>query len=115
MLFRSLAIVAVLVAMLVIRPLVNRAIEATREGPGTPHGGGGHGALPPPGAMGALTGPAGSAMMAVDQGADEDSMIDIGMVDGRVKASSMKKIGEIVDKHPDEAVAIIRSWMYQGS
>jgi flagellar M-ring protein FliF len=25
----------------------------------------------------------------------------------------MKKIGEIVEKHPDEAVAIVRSWMYQ--
>ena len=110
-----LAIVAVLVAMLVIRPLVNRAIEATREGPGMPQGGGARGALPPPGAMGALPSPTGSAMMAVDQGAEEDSMIDIGMVDGRVKASSMKKIGEIVDKHPDEAVAIIRSWMYQST
>jgi flagellar M-ring protein FliF len=40
-------------------------------------------------------------------------MIDIGQVEGRVAASSIKKIGEIVDKHPDEAVAIIRAWMYQ--
>jgi len=67
--------------------------------------------------MGALPGPSsggGGAMTTVDHGED-DTMIDIGMVDGRVKASSMKKIGEIVDKHPDEAVAIIRSWMYQGS
>jgi flagellar M-ring protein FliF len=42
-------------------------------------------------------------------------MIDISQVEGRVRASSMKKIGEIVDKHPEEAVAIIRSWMYQAS
>ena len=25
------------------------------------------------------------------------------------------QIGEIVDKHPEEAVAIIRSWMYQST
>jgi flagellar M-ring protein FliF len=34
-------------------------------------------------------------------------------VEGRVNASAMKKIGEIVEKHPDEAVSIIRNWMYQ--
>jgi len=34
-------------------------------------------------------------------------------VEGRVNASAMKKLGEIVEKHPEEAVAIIRTWMYQ--
>ena len=42
-----------------------------------------------------------------------DSMIDIAHIEGRVKASSMKKIGEIIEKHPEEAVAILRTWMYQ--
>ena len=40
-------------------------------------------------------------------------MIDIAHIEGRVKASSMKNIGEIIDKHPEEAVAILRNWMYQ--
>jgi flagellar M-ring protein FliF len=44
-----------------------------------------------------------------------DQMIDINQVEGRVRASSLKKIGEIVDKHPEEAVAIILNWMYQES
>jgi flagellar M-ring protein FliF len=30
-----------------------------------------------------------------------------------VRASSIHKIGEIVEKHPEEAVAIVRSWIYQ--
>jgi len=42
-----------------------------------------------------------------------DDLIDLARVEGRVKASSMKKIGEIIEKHPDEAVAILRTWMYQ--
>jgi flagellar M-ring protein FliF len=42
-----------------------------------------------------------------------EQMIDLDRVEGRVKASSIKKIGEIVEKHPEEAVAIMRSWMYQ--
>ncbi len=44
-----------------------------------------------------------------------DSMIDINRVDGRVKASSLKKMGEIIDKHPEEAVAIVRQWIYAES
>ncbi len=44
---------------------------------------------------------------------DFDSMIDIAHIEGRVKASSMKKIGEIIEKHPEEAVSILRNWMYQ--
>ena len=38
-------------------------------------------------------------------------MIDISRVEGRVKASSLRKVGEIVDKHPDEAVRILRNWI----
>jgi flagellar M-ring protein FliF len=34
-------------------------------------------------------------------------------VEGRVRESTVKKVGEIVDKHPEEAVNIIRNWMYQ--
>jgi flagellar M-ring protein FliF len=30
-----------------------------------------------------------------------------------VRASSIRKIGEIVEKHPEEAVAIVRNWLYQ--
>jgi flagellar M-ring protein FliF len=42
-------------------------------------------------------------------------MIDIGQVEGRVAGSSVKKVTEIVEKHPEEAAAIVRSWMYQDS
>jgi len=55
--------------------------------------------------------------MAVPTGSPDavDQMIDISQVEGRVRASSIKKIGEIVEKHPEEAVAIVRSWMYQNA
>lgn len=63
-----------------------------------------------------LTAPSSSAL-AADMAAEEEaeSMIDISQVDGRVKASSLKKMGEIIDKHPEEAVAIIRQWIYAES
>ena len=76
-------------------------------------------------ALAQLTGPEATADMAelleeddVEDEADEsllDQMIDINQVEGRVRASSLKQIGEIVDKHPEEAIAIVRNWMYQGT
>ena len=44
-----------------------------------------------------------------------EKKIDISRVEGRVKASSLRKVGEIVDKHPEEAVTILRNWIYQES
>jgi flagellar M-ring protein FliF len=116
-----LAVVAILIILLVVRPLVTRALETAREtamasqrmlaeqaamGSGALSGPMGMGQLPAPSGMG------GGMALVEDQ---QESMIDISQVEGRVRASSMKKIGEIVDKHPEEAVAIIRSWMYQST
>lgn len=40
-----------------------------------------------------------------------DAGIDVARISGQVKASSIKKISEVVQSHPDESLAIIRSWM----
>ena len=42
-----------------------------------------------------------------------EELIDIDRVEGRVKASSVNKVGGLVEKHPEEALSILRSWMYQ--
>jgi flagellar M-ring protein FliF len=110
-----LAIVAVLVILLVIRPLMARAFERsqdaaeedeadrllTDQSSGVPQ----------------LMGPGGQGQdLALDDGSAGDEleqMIDINRVEGRVRASSLRKVGEIVEKHPEEAVSIIRNWLYQ--
>ncbi|MCC7015716.1 MAG: flagellar M-ring protein FliF [Rhodospirillales bacterium] len=107
-----LSIVAIMVLLLVVRPLISRALEAL------------------PGAAAgivrdaqqlaqqiqapALTGPGGAPMPVEGEEEEQfEELIDIDRVEGRVKASSVKKVGEIVEKHPDEALAILRTWMYQ--
>ncbi|MFC7291464.1 flagellar basal-body MS-ring/collar protein FliF [Hirschia litorea] len=46
---------------------------------------------------------------------DEDPMsglgLDVARITGRVNASSVKKISEVVESHPDESIQIIRSWL----
>jgi flagellar M-ring protein FliF len=104
-----LGIVAILVLLLVVRPLIGRVVEGQFEGGGrltdetAPRA-----ALAAPSAPAIEAGPTQSEVVAEEI----EQMIDIGKVEGRVRASSVKKIGEIVDKHPEEAVAIIRNWLY---
>jgi flagellar M-ring protein FliF len=45
--------------------------------------------------------------------APKESMIDISRIEGQVRESSIKKIGEVVSAHPEEALAIIRTWLHQ--
>ena len=40
-------------------------------------------------------------------------MIDIAQVQGQVHAQSVQKVGELVDKNPNETVSIIRSWLHE--
>ena len=98
--------------MLVVRPVLNRLFEVV------PAGGSDLDAAELAAAteLAQLTGPS-------DDEAEEleeekpisllDQMIDINSVEGQLRASSLKQIGEIVDNHPEEATAIIRGWMYQ--
>lgn len=112
-----LAVVGLLVILLVVRPVLTRLFESM---PTTLGAGAGGGLIGQDGQLAQLAGPGATADMAeLLDGGDEDEeslldqMIDINQVEGRVRASSLRKIGEIVDKHPEEAVAIIRTWMYQ--
>lgn len=50
-----------------------------------------------------------------EMGVDDDSLINIQGIEGKVKASTVKKVEEIVDNYPAEAVSVIRSWMTEES
>ncbi|MFZ3034091.1 MAG: flagellar basal-body MS-ring/collar protein FliF [Parvibaculum sp.] len=48
-----------------------------------------------------------------NQTIDDESLIDIAQVAGKVKGSSVRKIGELVTVHPDESISILRSWLHE--
>ncbi|MBE7638580.1 flagellar M-ring protein FliF [Sneathiella sp. P13V-1] len=121
-----LAVVAVLALLLVVRPLLTRALATDSAGnalaipgaaPGIPGGipgPDGTVALPETAGVGGISGPVDSEGNPIQSETltELDEMIDIAKVDGQVKTSALKKVGEIVEKHPDEAVAILRNWLY---
>ena len=112
-------VIGVVALLLVLRPMV---LRLTTLG-GTALSGGG-GALLAGGGMAALGGPAGGALSASSQqGApadtlpagllEDESMVNIAQIEGQMRASSLRKITELVDKHPDETLSIVRGWMVQ--
>ncbi|WP_193371033.1 flagellar basal-body MS-ring/collar protein FliF [Pelagibius marinus] len=122
-----LGVVAVLVLLLVVRPLLGRLLEVDEESLTE----GGPALLPDGSPQPALIGPDGReiprlpgdpgtvvATRVGEEGGGKniaseiDQMIDLNQVEGRVRASSVKKIGEIIEKHPEEAVSIIRGWLH---
>lgn len=42
-----------------------------------------------------------------------DQRIDIARIEGQVKASSIKKVADFVDSHPEESTAILRAWVHE--
>lgn len=122
-----LGIVSIFVLLLVVRPLVNRLIAAIPEAAPAGQGQieGGHTA--------AIAGPAGippeleaaaargepEAIAAIEQARSRAALprptggdISVAEVDDQLRESSVKKIGEIVRSHPEEAATIVRGWLY---
>ena len=100
-----MGILSLVVLLFVVRPLVRRIV--TPEAP-----------KPAPGEL--TAGPNGIMLPASE--IDEEAagkpsfaakMIDIAQIQGEVHAQSVKKVGELADKNPEEAVAIIRHWLHE--
>jgi flagellar M-ring protein FliF len=113
-----MAIVAILMMLFIVRPLLKGAM-------------GGGGAMPMlggPGGMRLAVGPDGQPMqLSVDPATGQqmalpapgnealEQKIDIARIEGQVKASSVKRVAEFVDKHPEESVSIIRTWLHESA
>jgi len=127
-----LGLVAILFILLVVKPLTSK-VMAQVPASGGGYGGGGFGGgsgnnnamLTDQSGMGGMGGgppqlgspqnfnPEELAERAMAMESEIERMINLEQVEGRVRASSLKKISEIVDKHPEQAVAILRNWLYQ--
>lgn len=98
----TLAIVALLVLLVVVRPLVTRIL--TREA-----GAADQPLLAAPVAQAALPAPAQPS--AVADPAATSRAIDVSQLNGRVHAESVQRVGELVQRNPNETVSIVRQWL----
>lgn len=121
-----LGLVAALALLLVARPAVTRLLSAPSAGGAlgmlTPAMAGAAGAaISAGGAVPALAGPGGIAaitaggaragLLAGPGGTEDESMIDVAQIEGQMRATSIRKVADLVAKHPEEALVILRNWM----
>jgi flagellar M-ring protein FliF len=123
-----MGIVAILIILFGVRPLLKN-LTSPGGGGGMPmlagHGMSGMGGGPAPGGnltRMITTSDGGQMQVAVDPITGEslalpspeiDQRIDIARIEGQVKASSVKRVSEFVDRHPEESVSILRSWLHE--
>jgi len=106
----TIAIMIVLVVLLVLQPMVSRLMDTQGEDIDESLEAD---LLAPRAESPALAAPAGGTDSDDNEPEEEDSMIKIAGVDGKVKASSIRKVEEIVENYPAETVSVLRSWMTQ--
>ncbi len=111
-----LLIVAILIILFVARPLLKAAGGGAAGNPlANAMGAAGNPALAIAGATGGAAGQL--ALPGVEGGqsgvllSPVEERIDMARIEGQVKASSVKKVSEFVDRHPEESLSILRSWL----
>ena len=97
-----IAVIGIVVLLLVAVPLLKQVCAAATAAALPPE------SRPPGGNRAPIP-----ARKSTPSAADEEATIDLARVEGRVKASAVRKVSEIVEKHPEEALSIVRSWMHK--
>lgn len=46
---------------------------------------------------------------------EDDNLVNMSNVDGQLRASSLRRLAEMVEKHPEESLTIVRGWMQEGN
>ncbi|MGX6648507.1 flagellar basal-body MS-ring/collar protein FliF [Maricaulaceae bacterium MS644] len=109
-----LFITALLIIILVARPLVKGAIS----GPAALEDQRSGAALPGNSGQARLTGASAGGdegQMLLPEDATDEERINVAQIDGQVKKSSVRKVAALVEQHPDETMAILRSWMHENA
>jgi len=112
-----LSITALLVFLLVVKPMIRR-LTTPMGGPETAT----TTAIPAAQGAPAIAQAASPAQPSVTQVSAapaaaalprRESMIDVSQIEGQVRESAVRKIGDVVQAHPEEAMAIVRTWLHQ--
>jgi flagellar M-ring protein FliF len=112
-----LFVLAILVLLLVVRPLIKRAIEAmpvpaAAVAPGliAAASAGAAGTTPQLAAPDAQARTGEHPQLEAPVGTEE--MVGVEHVAGRVRSSALRRVTDIVERHPDETLAILRTWLH---
>jgi len=108
------ALVALVVALLVVRPMARRLTATLVPQPALAGAGADVAALAGAAGVAAVGGPAVAGALAgpeEDAAAGGDAMVSIDNVQGQLRASSVARVNALMEAHPDEGLTVIRRWL----
>lgn len=135
--FSILSVVGLLILMMVVRPMLMKMIEANPELAATAMS---EGLIPSPvgsaavvegvaGALGGQSGPSGQMAIGAQPGqisqtsgdSSETSMPRnehlsdslASSIPDKLRSESFQKVGDVIDKYPEDVVSLLRTWMYE--
>jgi flagellar M-ring protein FliF len=110
-----LSLTALLVFLLVVRPMIRRLTlpvgAAGAALPGAPKGAGQIAQSTTDAGLHPQIAADGSPPPALPK--REGTTIDVSQIEGQVRESAVRKVGDVVQAHPEEAMAIVRTWLHQ--
>ncbi len=106
-----IGVIAVLALLLVLRPMVFRLSSI-----GAAPADGNALASPAMPALPASGAPAGQvAQSSPVRLLEDERMIDLANVEGQLRVSSVRRVTDLAQKHPEETLSIVRGWMAKGA
>jgi len=117
-----LGAIALTALLVIFRPMVSRltlapsaaaaaaALTGGSETRAAMLGGAASAALPSPGSFPSLSAPSPAMALITDE-----SMVNLAHVEGQMRASSIRRVAELVEQHPDETLTIVRTWLAEGA
>ncbi len=108
-----LAVTALLVGLFVLRPLITRMFAPSGAMPAYAPGMQGQLAAPANATEAQMQAQIASGGSPVSLPPPRENMIDIQRIEGQVRESSIRKVGEVVQAHPEEALSILRTWLHE--
>ena len=108
-----IGIIGLLALLMVLRPMVKGitalgpAVTGVLGAPGEAGGQAYAGAI----SQGAAGAPASPNNLLLNGPTEDESMVDIAQIEGQIRASSLRNLSEMVEKHPAASLNILRGWM----
>lgn len=104
-----MTLLGIIVLFMVVRPLVRRVLSPEAVAAGAAAGAAAPMLIPGDGSAGGSP-PLVPGQLNATQ-SQTAQMIDVAQVQGQVHAQSVHRVGELAEKNPQEAVAIVRQWL----
>lgn len=106
-----IGVLALLALLLVARPVARRLALTLAPPAALAAGGEGGAAVLAGGGVPGLPGQENAGLLPAGMETGEDGMVNLAQVQGQMRASSITRVINLVEKHPDETLVVLRRWL----